>query len=66
MQYSIQNLGLTVPGQQKPQGYWNSVGTSLGYGKRHEPLDGKDVSFPGVGNYEISQEANENPNPKWK
>lgn len=38
--YTVQNLGLNMPGQEKVQGYFNSVGTSLGFGKRHEPLDG--------------------------
>lgn len=42
-QYTIQNLGLTVPGQQKAQGYFTSVGTGLGFGKRHEPVDGQNV-----------------------
>jgi len=28
--YTVQNLGLNMPGQQKAQGYFNSVGTSLG------------------------------------
>ena len=45
MQFSIQNLGLTVPTQQKPQGYFNSVGTSLGFGDRYDPLDGNDIRF---------------------
>ena len=38
-------MGLTVPTQQKPQGYFTSVGTSLGFGERHDPLDGADVRF---------------------
>lgn len=34
-----------MPTQQKPQGYFTSVGTSLGFGERHDPLDGADVRF---------------------
>jgi len=57
MQFSIQNLGLTVPGQGKSQGYYNSVGTSMGMGKRHEPLDGQPINNPGVGDYNLIKEA---------
>lgn len=38
----------------------------MGLGKRHEPLDGQPVDYPGVGNYEIGKTASENPNPTWK
>lgn len=65
MQYSIQNLGLTVPGQQRPQGYFNSVGTSMGLGKRHEPLDGIDVDYPGPGEHEVGKNAGENAAPAY-
>ncbi len=63
--YQIQNLGLTVPGQQKAQGYFTSVGTSMGFGKRHDPLDGQPINFPGVGNYDITKDIEQNSNPKW-
>ena len=33
-------MGLTVPTEQKPQGFHTSGGTSMGYGERHDPLDG--------------------------
>tara|TARA_B110000503_G_C7020008_1_gene359366 strand:+ start:202 stop:306 length:105 start_codon:yes stop_codon:yes gene_type:complete len=33
------------------------VGTSLGYGRRHEPLDGQPVENPGVGMYNIGKDA---------
>ena len=66
MQFSIQNLGLTVPGQAKSQGYFNSVGTSMGLGKRHEPLDGQPIYNPGIGDYDLAKDAHENPNPTWK
>ena len=39
-QFSIQNLGLTIPQERKPQGLFTSSGTSIGFGARHEPLDG--------------------------
>ena len=79
-QYTIQNLGLTVPGQQKAQGFYTSVGTSLGFGRRHEPLDGQNVGkeygkdgvvtrvidFPGVGTYDVGADARANSNPSWK
>lgn len=66
MQFSIQNLGLTVPTQQKAQGFFNSVGTSMGYGKRHEPLDGMPTKNPGVGDHDLTKEAGDNSNPKWR
>ena len=66
--YSIANLGLTVPGQQKSQGYFTSVGTSMGLGKRHEPLDSNldAVNNPGIGSYDIGKMADENSNPTFK
>ena len=36
--FAVSNLGLNMPGQQKPQGFNTSVGTSFGYGERHDPL----------------------------
>lgn len=66
MQFSIQNLGLTVPTQQKAQGYFNSVGTSLGLGIRHQPLDNVPWENPGVGDYDLAKNAEENSNPTWK
>lgn len=71
-QYTIQNLGLTVPGQQKAQGFFTSVGTGLGFGRRHEPLDGQNIrheygeidgipsrviDYPGTGEYNIAKDA---------
>ena len=38
----------------------------MGLGKRHEPLDGQNLTFPGVGNYDLRKGANENSNPTWK
>ena len=64
--YSIANLGLTVPGQQKAQGFYTSVGTSLGFGERSDPLDNVPTYVPGVGEYNISKPAEENSNPTWK
>lgn len=66
MQFSIQNLGLTVPTQQKAQGFNTSVGTSMGFGERHQPLDGMPVKNPGVGDYDLAKDAIENNNPKWR
>jgi len=51
MMYSIQNLGLNMPGQQKPIGYWNSVGTSFGFGDRSDPIKGEKTTVPGPGTY---------------
>ena len=45
---------------------YTSVGTSMGLGKRHEPLDGQPVNHPGVGTYDIGKDAGDNPNPTWK
>ena len=64
--YNIANLGLTVPGQQKAQGFYTSVGTSLGYGDRSDPLDYVPILNPGVGEYNIGKNADENSNPTWK
>jgi hypothetical protein len=50
--YSISNLGLNMPGQQKAQGYFTSVGTSLGFGEREDPNE-KRLNVPGVGTYNI-------------
>lgn len=66
MAFSIQNLGLTVPTQQKPQGFFNSVGTSMGLGVRHDSLDVMPWKNPGVGTYELAKEATDNSNPTWK
>lgn len=38
----------------------------MGLGKRHEPLDGQNLTFPGVGNYDLRKDANTNSNPTWK
>lgn len=38
----------------------------MGLGKRHDPLDGANLTFPGVGNYDLRREAHENSNPTWK
>ena len=75
-------MGLTVPGQSKAQGFYTSVGSGLGFGKRHEPLDGQNVrkeyglnpdgypsrivDYAGVGEYDIGKNADENSNPTWK
>ena len=64
--YNIANLGLTVPGQQRAQGFYTSVGTSLGYGERSDLLDMVPKYVPGVGEYDISKGAEENSNPTWK
>ena len=49
-----------MPGQQKAQGYFNSVGTSLGYWgheslgmKRHEPDDFMPIHVPCPTTYNI-------------
>jgi hypothetical protein len=55
--YNIANLGLTVPGQQRAQGFYTSVGTSLGYGERSDPLDLVPTFVPGVGEYDIGKGA---------
>ena len=68
--YTVQNLGLNMPGQEKVQGYFNSVGTSLGFGKRHEPLDGQPIYTPGVGSYNIdhniAKDAGKNADAQWR
>lgn len=52
----------------------------MGFGRRHEPIDGQNVGkeygkdgipvrridFPGVGTYDISKDASVNSNPTWK
>lgn len=55
-----------MPGQQKPIGYWNSTGTSLGFGERSDPLKGDVIHIPGAGTYEVGKNADENEAPKWK
>ena len=62
-----------MPGQQKAQGYFNSVGSSMGqWGheslgqKRHEPDDGMPIYVPCPSTYNIRKEASENSNPTWK
>jgi len=62
--YSISNLGLNMPGQQKAQGYFTSVGPSFGLGERSSDQNKLDV--PGVGNYEIGQNADQNLAPAYK
>jgi len=42
------------------------VGTSFGFGERSDPIAGENVNFPGVGNYNIGNEAELNENPKWR
>ena len=49
--YSISNLGLNMPGQNKPIGYWNSVGTSFGFVERSDPNIGDKMTNPGPGTY---------------
>ena len=66
MQYSIQNLGLTVPGQRKAEGYYQSTGVSLGFGERHDPMERDKVEWPGPGAHEVRKDARVNNNPKWK
>ena len=66
MQFSIQNLGLTVPTQTKAQGFNTSVGTSMGFGERHDPIDGQSLRNPGVGEYNLAKDALENHNPGWR
>jgi len=51
--YSISNLGLNMPGQQKAQGYFTSVGTSFGFGERQDPIEADILQVPGVGTYEM-------------
>ena len=63
--YSISNLGLNMPGQQKAQGYMTSVGTSFGFGERSETVNPK-KKVPGVGTYDLGKEAEQNNNPSWK
>lgn len=69
MQYSIQNLGLTVPGQQKAQGYFTSVGTSMGFGERPDGLNKMTLGFPGPATYPDNvvnlNEANPDAPPKY-
>lgn len=52
----------------------------MGFGRRHEPLDGSNVrkeygkdgvptrviDFPGVGTYDVGTDARANSNPTWK
>jgi hypothetical protein len=64
--YSISNLGLNMPGQQKPQGYFTSVGASFGFGDRPDPIAGEHLSFPGTGQYDLRHSADTNSEPKWK
>ena len=45
---------------------FTSVGTSMGLGKRHEPLDGVPHENPGPGAHETAGDAAVNPNPTWK
>lgn len=49
--YQISNLGLNMPGQNKPIGYWNSVSTGFGFGERSEAITGERVTNPGPGTY---------------
>ena len=53
-----------MPGQQKAQGYFTSVGASFGLGERSN--DEPNMIIPGVGNYEIAQDAHNNNAPAWK
>lgn len=59
-----------MPGQEKVQGYFTSVGTSLGFGKRHDPLDGQNLYTPGVGAYnidkDIAKDPNKNADAQWR
>lgn len=64
--FAVSNLGLNMPGQQKAQGYYTSVGTSLGFGERHDPLDDNKTVVPGVGTYNISKDGKDNDAPAWK
>lgn len=53
-----------MPGQQKAQGYYTSVGTSFGLGERSN--DEPHMIIPGVGTYEMAQDAQNNMAPAWK
>jgi len=55
-----------MPGQQKAMGYYTSTGTGLGFGERHDPLKDNPVVVPGVGTYNVTKDAENNDNPKWK
>ena len=55
-----------MPGQQKPIGYFNSVGTSLGFGERSDPNQGDRMYVPGVGTYDVAKNADDNGAPAWK
>ena len=59
-------MGLTVPSQQKPQGFFTSVGTSMGLGKRHGPLDGVPQENPGPGQHETTKDAGDNSAPAYR
>ena len=45
---------------------YTSVGASMGFGERSDPLDLVPTYVPGVGEYDIGKGAEENSNPTWK
>lgn len=47
-------------------GYYQSVGTSMGFGERHDPLKDNPMIVPGVGTYNVGKDADGNSNPSWK
>jgi hypothetical protein len=64
--FAVSNLGLNMPGQQKAQGYFTSVGTSFGFGERTDEQSNNKTVVPGVGTYNVTRDGNDNDAPAWK